>query len=73
MDTVQKRLRLMTQFHLQKVQTPSALVEIEGAVQKILGPDFKILFELEEAVVTQKESAPLDAESMGWDTVEEPL
>lgn len=62
-----------THFHLKNIQTPAALAEIESAVQKVLGSDVKILFELEEAVATAKEAAPLDAESMGWDTVEEPL
>jgi len=62
-----------TQFHLQKVQMPSAFVEVETALQKVLGSDFKIVFELEEASAPARATVPLDAESMGWDTVEEPL
>ncbi len=64
-----------TQFHLQKVQVPSAFVDIETALQKVLGSEFKLLFELEEAAApaVPVASVPLDAESMGWDTVEEPL
>jgi len=66
-----KQLRFVTstQFHLQKVRAPAAFVEVEEAIKKVLGQDFKVVFDLEEA----KTPAPLDVNALGWDTVEEPL
>ena len=70
-------LVLSTRFHLEKVQTPSAIVEIENAMNSVLGEGYKAHFELEEipvpspAVASSKGS--LDVDSLGWDTVEDPL
>jgi DNA polymerase-3 subunit gamma/tau len=50
-------------FHFNKVQEPAALVAIEDALQQVMGKDVKVFFEME---------APL-VESLGWETVEEPL
>jgi len=52
-----------SQFHLDKVQEPGAMVMIEEAVQKNLGPDFKVFFALSEPLT----------ETLGWETVEEPI
>ncbi len=70
-DLKGKQLRFVAtaQFHLQKVRAPAALVEIEAAIQTVLGQEFHVVFDLEEATAPQ----PLDVKALGWDTVEEPL
>ena len=70
-DLKGKQLRFVAtaQFHLQKVRAPAALVEIEAAIQTVLGQEFHVVFDLEEAMAPQ----PLDVKALGWDTVEEPL
>ncbi len=50
-------------FHFNKVQDLGALVLVEEALKKVLGEEIKVFFEME---------APL-VESLGWETVEEPL
>lgn len=52
-----------SEFHFNKVQDPTALVTIEEALRTTVGNDIKVFFEMESPLV----------ESLGWETVEEPL
>lgn len=52
-----------SEFHFNKVQDPTALVTIEEALRTTVGGDIKVFFEMESPLV----------ESLGWETVEEPL
>lgn len=52
-----------SEFHFNKVQDPNALVTIEEALKSTIGGDIKVFFEMESPLV----------ESLGWETVEEPL
>lgn len=52
-----------SEFHFNKVQDPTALVTIEEALKSTVGNDIKVFFEMESPLV----------ESLGWETVEEPL
>lgn len=57
------RFSFTTEFHLNKVQEPGSYSAIEEAFKKVFGDDVKVFFET---------GAPL-VESLGWETVEEPL
>lgn len=74
-----------THFHLSKVESPAARVEIEAAFKRVTGEAVQLQFELENLAVSPTVSpavnpvaspapaAALDAPDIGWDTVEEPL
>ena len=63
-------MHFTTQFHWEKVHAPSAMSEIEEAFKKVKGEDLKFFPELRQAALVSENAG---VESLGWETVEEPI
>ncbi len=59
-----------SRFHYDKVHTAAAIVDIEAAFNIVFGSPMKVLCEVDEGKMVAEVTAP---ESIGWETVEEPM